>query len=230
MFQSWDHLLFLHWALDPEVIQASLPPGLWVDTHEGQAYLAIVPFFMKRVRPRFCPAVPYLSHFLECNVRTYVHDAEGVPGVWFSSLDTNRWLAYWIARRFFRLPYHWAQMKAGRPSATEAMPYTVRRRSAAQTARYSIPPLEDAVCEPAQEGTLEYFLLERYLLYAHSAATNRLYRGRVHHSPYQFVNRPPEEAEAFPFEWNGLPTVNPTPDHCCQARCVDVEVFPLERA
>ncbi len=106
MRQSWDHLLFLHWVLSPARIQETLPPGLWVDCHDGQAYLGIVPFFMMRIRPNGLPSVPYLSHFLECNVRTYVHDEQGTPGVWFYSLDTNRWLAHWIARNFFKLPYY----------------------------------------------------------------------------------------------------------------------------
>ena len=35
------------------------------------------------VRPALFPAVPKLSYFLECNVRTYVFDAQGRPGIWF---------------------------------------------------------------------------------------------------------------------------------------------------
>ena len=37
MRQSWRDLLFLHWRIDPAVIQETLPPGLTVDTFDGQA-------------------------------------------------------------------------------------------------------------------------------------------------------------------------------------------------
>ena len=83
MYQRWEKLLFLHWEMDPEVIQSTLPSGLYVDNYEGKAYVGIVPFYMRGIRPRGFPAIPYLSNFLECNVRTYVHDENGVPGVWF---------------------------------------------------------------------------------------------------------------------------------------------------
>ncbi len=57
MFQSWRDLLFLHWEYSVAAIQATLPDGLFVDTFAGKAYLGIVPFFMRNIRPRFLPAV-----------------------------------------------------------------------------------------------------------------------------------------------------------------------------
>ena len=105
MYQRWSHLLFLHWRWDPAAIQATLPDGLFVDTHENHAYLGVVPFWMDAVRPRFCPPVPGLSWFLELNLRTYVHAADGTPGVWFYSLDCNNPVAVHLARTLFSLPY-----------------------------------------------------------------------------------------------------------------------------
>ncbi|HAV13954.1 MAG TPA: hypothetical protein DCX06_10765, partial [Opitutae bacterium] len=49
MYQRWRELLFLHWSLDPNKVQASLPPGLRVDTYSGHAWVGIVPFFMSGV-------------------------------------------------------------------------------------------------------------------------------------------------------------------------------------
>jgi len=46
----------------------------------------------------------------ELNVRTYVH-YNGVPGVWFFSLDAARLPAVFAARATFGLPYYWAQMR-----------------------------------------------------------------------------------------------------------------------
>jgi hypothetical protein len=85
-------------------IQATLPEGLFVDTFGGTAYLGIVPFFMRNIRPRCLPAVPGISNFMELNLRTCVFDRSGVPGVWFYSLDANQWLAVRIAPDFSICP------------------------------------------------------------------------------------------------------------------------------
>ena len=126
MFQQWREVLFLHWEYPVAAIQATLPEGLFVDTFDGKAYLGIVPFFMRNVRPRFLPIVPALSHFMELNLRTYVHDRAGVPGVWFYSLDANQWLAVEIARRFFHLPYEHAEMESRR-TESGALRYQSKR-------------------------------------------------------------------------------------------------------
>ena len=225
MFQSWEHLLFLHWETDPEIIQATLPPGLFVDTHQSKAYLGIVPFYMRRIRPRFLPSVPYLSNFLECNVRTYIHDADGIPGVWFYSLDTDRWLAHWIARKFFHLPYFWAAMHA---EGKEEITYNARRRDRDQTSKFIYGSTSEE--HPAESETLDFFLLERYLLYAYASKRKQLYRGRVHHAPYQFSTVDVPRWDTLPIIWDGLPEVKGNPIQTCTSRRVDVEIFGIEKA
>ena len=224
MFQSWEHLLFLHWEIDPAVIEATLPPGLFVDTHEDKAYIGIVPFYMRRIRPRFLPAVPYISNFLECNVRTYVHDADGVPGVWFYSLDTDRWLAHWLARKFFHLPYFWAAMQA---KGTDQIAYDVRRRDQDQISNFIYRPTSEE--HPAEPETLDFFLLERYLLYSYAKKRQQLYRGRVYHVPYQFSTVDVPTWDALPISWDDLPAVKGEPVHTCTSRRVDVEIFGIEK-
>jgi hypothetical protein len=110
MRQSWEHLFFLHWRVDPAEVAKLLPAGLTVDTFEGQTYLGVIGFRMSQVRPIGLPALPWLSYFNELNVRVYVRDASGEPGVWFLSLDCDRWPAVRIARAGFGLPYRDAKM------------------------------------------------------------------------------------------------------------------------
>ncbi len=112
MRQRWTGLLFLHWPVEPALVAERLPAGLHVDTFEGNAWLGAVPFFMDRVRPVGTPPLPWLSWFMELNVRTYVHDDHGNAGVWFFSLDCNQPLAVEIARRSFHLPYQHAVMRS----------------------------------------------------------------------------------------------------------------------
>jgi hypothetical protein len=83
-----------------------------MNTFEGEAWLAIAPFYMRGIRPRFCPPVPGINNFLELDVRTYVYDEQSCPGVWFDSLDCNQSLAVWTARTFLYLPYQHARMRA----------------------------------------------------------------------------------------------------------------------
>ena len=60
MRQLWRDLLFIHWPIEPAVLQALLPGGLTVDTFEGRAYIGLVPFTMRGVRPIWAPPVPWL--------------------------------------------------------------------------------------------------------------------------------------------------------------------------
>jgi hypothetical protein len=83
-----------------------------VNTFEGEAWPAIVPFYMRGIRPRFCPPVPGINNFLELDVRTYVYDEQSCPSVWFYSLDCNQSLAVWTARTLFYLPYQHVRMQA----------------------------------------------------------------------------------------------------------------------
>jgi uncharacterized protein len=85
MRQQWMELAYFHWAYEPEIVQRLLPPGLTVDTFEGQAWVGLIPFEMRRIRLGPTPTVPWLGSFTEINVRTYVRDAAGRCGVWFFS-------------------------------------------------------------------------------------------------------------------------------------------------
>jgi uncharacterized protein YqjF (DUF2071 family) len=219
MFQTWRDLLFLHWEIDPVEISSRLPGRLSVDLYEGRCYLGIVPFFMEKVRPRFLPAIPWLSHFLELNVRTYVHDEQGRPGVWFFSLDCNQPLAVEIARRFFHLPYQHASMSA------KGDTYSCRRKGQADHAIYHYrvePPYRTA--EP---GSLEFFLLERYLLFSQSRP-GTLHVGRVHHDPYRFRSFPLDSASLLPCQWEGFQLEGP-PVSALVSPGVPVNIHPLEK-
>jgi len=226
MYQRWSELLFLHWPFDPAVIQATLPPGLRVDLHAGQAWVGVVPFFMTGVRPRFCPAVPGLSSFQELNLRTYVVDAQGRPGVWFYSLDTSHRLPVWIARRFFHLNYLWARMSADLVGGN--IRYVAQRQSAGpdnQQQVYQWSRVGEAA--EAQVGSLEFFLVERYRLFAYNEKTKRLYSGRVYHAPYRVQSVDLKAYSQELFRLDGLPVPAGDPVSVLGVEAVDVRIFPL---
>jgi len=224
MHQRWEDLAFLHWAYDPALIQKTLPPGLTVDTFDGKAWVAIVPFLMRGIRPRFCPPVPGISDFLELNLRTYVHDAQGRPGVWFYSLDCDQALAVWTARTLFHLPYQNAMMRVNR-AVDGSWTYTSQRVGDPQTSsfRYRI----DAETHEAEPGSLEFFLAERYLLF--SQTPHGLRMGQVHHRPYPLAKVTLQEWDTRLFTLNGLPEPDRAPDHVIGSAGVRVQVYPLQK-
>lgn len=227
LYQSWKELLFLHWRIDPADIQATLPPGLTVDTFEGDAYLGIVPFCMCNIRPRFLPVVPGISNFLEMNVRTYVHDEEGRPGVWFYSLDANQKLAVRVARKFFNLPYFDAKMSASMDHLSVS--YHSKQKDSHETASYQYTPNEPVNPSSIDSESLEFFLAERYYLFAYNQKEQQLYSGRVHHNPYPLHRVEVKQHSAYPIKLAGFEQPSRAPDHALMSRGVDVKIYPLQK-
>jgi uncharacterized protein YqjF (DUF2071 family) len=193
MAQVWHDLLFAHWPIPAAEMAALLPPGLTLDTWEGEAWVGVVPFRMSGVRPRLLPAVPGLSAFPELNVRTYVRVGDK-PGVWFFSLDAANPIAVAVARALFHLPYFRAEM--GCEAEGEAIRYASKRtHSGAPPAelRGSYGPIGPVYT--SAPGTLEAWLTERYCLYSVNGQ-GRIYRGEIHHAAW-----PLQKAEAT-FERN----------------------------
>ena len=222
MQQRWENLLFLHWRVDPAVIQRTLPSGLHVDTFEESAWIGIVPFAMRDVRPAGLPAIGPISNFLELNVRTYVHDERGVPGVWFYSLDCNQPLAVIIARIFFGLPYRDAKMET---VFGPTIDYRSRRRGTKASARYVWQPRGSE--RTAAPESLEFFLLERYHLY--SVRGGKIFRGTVAHQPYEFREAQLDDFSTIPATQAGFEYLPDPPGHVCHADGVDVRILGLER-
>lgn len=222
--QQWRDLLFLHWRVAPDAVQARLPRGVSVDTFDGDAWVGIVPFAMARVRPRFLPPLPWLSWFLELNVRTYVRDASGVPGVWFFSLDCDQPVAVTIARRAFHLPYLHARMQARREGPRIA--YDCRRR-VDDAPLWQFDWETRAAGAPAVAGSLEHFLVERYALYC-ADHRQRLYRGTVSHTPYRIHEPAVHRHSTGPARLAGFPLDGP-PVSALAAAPVDVTIHALRR-
>jgi len=189
MRQDWHHLLFLHWEIPPRELQALVPPELTIDTFEGKAFVGLIPFTLSGVRPALTPPIPWLSSFHEINVRTYVHREGRDPGVWFFSLDASSVLAVQAARAFYKLPYFHSTIDFSDEGPIE---FTSRRDEVAG-ARIVYRPIEGPVAA-APPGTIEHFLVERYLLYSMDEH-HQLYRARVHHEPY-----PIQRAEVLEME------------------------------
>ena len=225
MYQSWADLAFLHWEIDPALIEATLPPGLGVDTFEGRAYVGLVPFYMQNIRLRGLPKVPGTVNFLEMNVRTYVYDKAGTPGVWFYSLDADNPLACAVAQRRFHLPYYSAKMSAQRLGDEVHYQCAPKRGTSEHRSTIHYRGTGDDVSGPP--GTIEYFLAERYRLFAWQPNREPLLVGSVAHSPSRLETAQVSECQAGAMKWCGFEIDDRPPDLAHFSAGVDVEVFAL---
>ena len=178
MRQTWRELLFAHWPLPIAAFTDRLPPGLALDTFDGQARIGLVPFVMSGVRPRDLPPVAGLSRFAELNVRTYV-TRDGKPGVWFYSLDASNPIAVAIARAVYHLDYFNARFRIAHQG--KAIHYhATRTDDRIAPAEFDLTYAPIGAVFHAVPGTLAHWLTERYALYA-ADARGHLYRGEIRH-------------------------------------------------
>jgi uncharacterized protein len=190
MVQKWHDLLFAHWTVPVENLRPLVPRELELDLRDGKAYLAVAPFWMSGIRGRAMPPVPGLHTFPELNVRTYVK-YQGIPGVYFFSLDAASRIAVKGARAFYGLPYFFAHMSIRNIStqnAGERFQYTSTRitstgmnDSSPAELRAQYWPVSQPLVREAK--SLEAFLTERYCLY--TVRERKLFRAYIHHLPWK---------------------------------------------
>jgi uncharacterized protein len=177
--QTWCDLLFAHWRVPPEQLRRVMPPTLPLHLYDdGSAWLGITPFVVKGLRPRGTPPLPWISHFPELNVRTYV-ELDGKPGIYFFSLDAARRAAVVAARRMYRLPYFHARMRADK--IEERIDYECERIDAS-----GAPAAFRGRYEPSGEITHDHlarWLAERYCAYI-TDESGRPHRIDIHHPPW----------------------------------------------
>lgn len=202
---QWHDLLFMHYPVPGNLLRPYIPAGLSIDTFHSNAYVAVVPFVMRHVRPRRVPSMPWVSFFPEINLRTYVTalDNDRKPGVWFFSLDAHNPLAVRLARSLFHLPYFDAAMQANMSTTTPAraanaiqedisnqekstggwMHYKSVRQQRGHKVAFEGSYRPTGQLFTARAGSLEHFLVERYCFYS-CDNDGRIYRGDIQHQPW----------------------------------------------
>ena len=185
MLQRWHRLTFIHWPYDPSVIRAHIPRGLNLDLWEGRAWVSMTPFLLRDLHPPALPAVPWLSEFPETNLRTYVTNSAGRPGIWFFSLEAARLAAVLAARATYGLPYMWSNMTI--EDRGPSIAYSGRRRwPRPEGAGYDVEVKIGSAIPAADVTNFDRFLTARFRLYSRIAG--RLAFADVEHPPWPLAS------------------------------------------
>ncbi|RYD81238.1 MAG: DUF2071 domain-containing protein [Sphingobacteriales bacterium] len=197
-YQEWNDVLFLHWKVPYDVVRKCVPEKLVIDTFEGDCYVSLVPFTMQRIRPRFLPALSFISDFHEINVRTYIKNEEK-EGVYFINIEAEKHIAAFVARTFSGLPYGKSLIKRNHR--------TYRSTNSIKSFQLDIEfDIKQAI---EHKSAFEKWVTERYCLYLDNK--EHLYRYDVHHREWGLKNIKLTKLE-LDYKINGLQLGEHMPD------------------
>lgn len=155
---TWRKGLFAHWPFDPEQLRPHVPAPLELDTHDGRAWVSLLPFVLSRAGVRFTPSFARLT-FPELNFRTYVR-FDDTPGLYFFSIDVGNRFVPAVVGGPTRLPCYCADTTVhARGDGTRFR--SVRDHPGEPPARFEASYRPDGDPFHAERGTLDYWLAER---------------------------------------------------------------------
>ncbi len=187
---DWMDVLFIHYEVDPTRLQASVPFEL--DLLDGRAFVSLVAFSMRRLRPAFGGALTALpfkivgeTRFL--NVRTYVrHNQEA--GIYFIKEFMSSRLSAPLGPLTYGLPYHLARLDYDCRDNGFAFDGRIRRTEGHERRlRFHASFKPDAPAANRStaydEGLAAEFLTEQYTAYTCHRGDQRLFR--IWHKPWK---------------------------------------------
>jgi uncharacterized protein YqjF (DUF2071 family) len=181
---DWMRAVFLHYEVDAQALQSEVPFEL--DLWNGRAFVSLVAFTMQRLRPRFGGRVAELffkpvasTRFL--NVRTYVRH-RNETGIFFIAEFVSNRLCVPLGPRTFGLPYRFGQLDYRHDHESGVAEGSVKAAGGRVRLTYRAMPDSSAGFQASRQGTLDFFLLERYAAFTCCGAKRRFFR--VWHQPW----------------------------------------------
>jgi uncharacterized protein YqjF (DUF2071 family) len=192
LHSDWERVAFLHFEVPTASLQAHVPFEL--DCVGGRAFVSLVAFTLARLRfasggrlvGRLCrlAGTPRLL-----NLRAYVRGPCG-PGICFLTEWISSALHAVIGPTLYGLPYRWAELNYRYPLASGVWSGRVRDRAGRGEFRYEalapdVPEEDRGEMRPVscQPGSLDEFLLERYVAYTRVGRRDRFFG--IWHEPWR---------------------------------------------
>jgi uncharacterized protein len=161
LFAAWERVLFLHFAIAPDLLRPFIVPPLELDLYDGKAYVSLVAVTMRKFRPvrplPFAWAFGLLSRQQFLNVRTYVHHRDE-PGALFLWGWLSKPLP--LALPTFDLPCAFANIDYHHAFESGRLRGEVNARARQFSYRATIH--SQSKFEPCNFGSLAEFTMERY--------------------------------------------------------------------
>jgi uncharacterized protein YqjF (DUF2071 family) len=172
---DWTDALFVHYSIDPAVLQPHVPFDL--DLFDGHAYVSLVAFTQSRLHPAIggwltAWTMAPIAHHAFLNLRTYVRTPAHAGIMFLAEWIPNR-LALLVGPHLYGLPF-----RRGR------LDYRADTRHVAAGEQALQLDVRGTVNDAPRPDALDHFLLERY-----TAVTARKGRGRmfhIRHDPWEF--------------------------------------------
>ena len=120
----WRNLLLLTYAIPPDRQVHYLPPGVELDTRNGQAFVSLVSLDFEDTRVLGLPW-PGFRRFPDLNLRIYVRRGDQRGVVFVREILTSRLVA-WVARMVYREPFLSAKLTSTQREQTDRV--VVERR------------------------------------------------------------------------------------------------------
>jgi uncharacterized protein YqjF (DUF2071 family) len=194
LLSDWTRAVFLHYEVDSHSLQRYVPFEL--DLLDGRAWVSLVAFTLGRLRLASGGRAAHLVGRLVgeprlLNLRTYVHGPDG-PGICFLAEWISSALHAAVGPALYGLPYRWAEIGYAHEPALGHWAGNVRERGGRAGYRYEsvgrahgegargTNPASLRTCEP---GSLDEFLLERYVAYTRPGRRERCFG--IWHQPWR---------------------------------------------
>lgn len=171
-YQEWNDALFLHLPITYDELRPLVPRKLELDYCGDKYYISIVAFKMQNIRPKFLPSIELISNFYEINVRTYVKHREKT-GVYFLSIEAEKFLSAFIAKKLSGLPYEKSSI------IRDANSYFNQNEKRGFYFKADFKPGSAIKIK----SDLDKWLTERYRLFIHQ--NDKLYRYDIHHKEWK---------------------------------------------
>lgn len=183
-FSDWDRALFIHFEVDPKILQLQIPFEL--DLYNGKAIVSLVAFTMRRLRlaigGRFSALLtaPVATHPL-LNVRTYIRHQDQA-GIYFMTEWIPNRLSILIGPRTYGLPYRYGKINYHHNHENGHLRGTISPGNSSGRFSYEATIETNSTFNPCDNGTLSHFLLERYTAFTKWRKQAKLFR--IWHKPW----------------------------------------------
>ena len=183
-YADWLRAVFIHYEVDAECLRRAVPFEL--DLCESKAYLSLVAFTMRGMRPRFGGKLaaalfkPIATHgFL--NARAYVRH-RGEPGIYFLAEWLSNPVSVKLGPVTFGLPYRFGRLEYQHHHEAGTLCGSVKSPGSSLCLEYDSAIDSNSKFEPCESNSRDEFLLERYTAFTAKGPWRGFFR--IWHPPW----------------------------------------------